>query len=135
MKTNRWIAPLFVVAAIYDGALGIAFLFFGPSLFAAWDVTPPNHYGYIQFPALILVLFGIMFARIAADPPRRRELIGYGCGLKAAYAGTVFVHALRTGIPGMWIPWAWADLAFLVLFALAWGALGRREDPALSAPR
>jgi|SRR6185312_15573243 len=50
----------------------------------------------------------------------------YGAGLKAAYAGVVFWNELATGIPAFWIPWAWADLSFLVLFLLAWNRLRSR---------
>jgi hypothetical protein len=28
----------------------------------------------------------------------------------------VFWYEITTGVPDMWIPWAWADLVFLVLF-------------------
>jgi hypothetical protein len=116
----RWIRPLFAIAGIYDGLLGLAFLFFPKNLFRTFEVTPPNHWGYVKFPALLLILFAAMFFAIAKNPIRRRELMLYGCGLKLAYCGTVFWYQIRFGIPGMWIPWAWADLAFLILFAAAW---------------
>jgi len=45
--------------------------------------------------------------------------------LKLGYSGTVFYYMLTTGVPAMWIPWAWADLAFLVLFILAWQHTGK----------
>jgi hypothetical protein len=51
-------------------------------------------------------------------------LILYGVGLKVAYSGTAFWYQLTGGIPFMWIPWAWADLVFLVLFVVAWNKLG-----------
>jgi hypothetical protein len=115
----RWMKPLFAVAALYDGCLGLAFFFFGDRIFQAFRVTPPNHPGYIKFPALLLVIFGLMFLQIARDPAGRRELIVYGICLKAAFSGLVFWYQATRGVPGMWIPWAWADLVFLVLFALA----------------
>jgi hypothetical protein len=120
---RNWIRPLFIVAGLYDGSLGLVFLFFGPQIFQAYGVTPPNHWGYVQFPALLLVVFAIMFFRIAADPVRNRELIWYGVGLKLAYCGTVFYYQVVTGIPPMWMPWAWADLAFLIVFLIAWKSL------------
>ncbi|RKZ13608.1 hypothetical protein DRQ53_09995 [bacterium] len=123
---TRWIKYLFVVGGLYDAILGVAFLLVPANLFTWFDVTPPNHWGYVRFPALLLILFGVMFLSIAADPVRRRELMLYGCGLKVAYCGTVFWYAVTAGIPGMWMPWAWADLAFLVLFALAWHRTGSK---------
>ncbi len=126
---GSWIRPLFVVAGLYDGALGVAFLFFARALFQHFGVTPPNHFGYVQFPALLLILFAVMFFAIAANPAGRRELIWYGIGLKAAYSGCVFFYEASEGIPSMWIPWAWADLAFLILFLLAWLQLRGAKAP------
>ena len=59
------IRALFVVGALYDGILGLAFLFAAPSLFAAFGVAPPNHYGYVQFPALLLITFALVMFGLA----------------------------------------------------------------------
>jgi len=116
---------LFVVSGLYDGLLGAAF-FLGPAtVFHIARVTPPNHWGYVQFPALLLIIFGVMFFRIAADPLKRRELIPYGMALKASYFGLVFWYQFNSGVPGLWIPWAYADLAFFLLFAWSWKSLAR----------
>lgn len=120
MTTPRWIKAVFLLSGVYDAVLGLAFLGWAPALFAACDVPPPNHPGYVQFPALLLLVFGAMFMRIASDPVRHRELMPYGMGLKAAYAGVVLFHAAQGGIPAIWVPFAWADLVFLLLFAAAW---------------
>lgn len=117
--TSTAIKALFTVAGIYDGVLGLIFLFLAPTIFARFNITPPNHYGYIVFPALLLLVFAAMFFRIASDPVKYRHMIAYGIGLKAAYAGTAFWYQLQGNIPRMWIPMAWFDLTFLVLFALA----------------
>ena len=122
---NKWTRPLFVVAGLYDGILGLAFLLVPVQIFEMYGVTPPNHIAYIQFPALLLIVFSIMFFRIAMDPVGRRELILYGAGLKIAYCAPAFFYDITTGIPSMWMPWAWMDLVFLALFVLAWFALGR----------
>jgi hypothetical protein len=121
---GKWIKPLFVIAGLYDGILGLAFLFLGLRIFQAFAVTPPNHIGYIQFPALLLLVFAAMFFRVATDPNTYRHLMVYGMALKASYTGLVFWHELTAGIPAMWMPWAWVDLAFLVLFAVAWKSTG-----------
>ncbi len=120
----KLVRVLFVIAGIYDGVLGLAFFFMPKNIFAWYAVEPPNHVGYVQFPALLLILFAAMFIRIASDPVKNRELIPYGCGLKVAYCGMVFYYQVTSGIPEMWIPFAWADLAFLVLFVLAWTSTG-----------
>jgi hypothetical protein len=116
---------VFFASGIYDGALGVAFLFFAPDLFRILNVTPPNHFGYVHFGALMLILFAAMFFQIASDPACYRSLILYGAGLKASYTGVVFWHQLHGGLPAFWIPWAWADLVFLILFLAAWRKMQR----------
>jgi hypothetical protein len=61
----RWIRWLFLLAAAYDFLIGAAFVGFGPQLFEWAGVPPPNHWGYIEFAALMLVIFGVMFFEIA----------------------------------------------------------------------
>jgi hypothetical protein len=121
---HRWISVIFGASAIYDFVLGAAFLFAGGEVFERFEVTPPNHPGYLQFPALLLIIFGVMFARIAMNPRGLRELMLYGIGLKLAYVGVVFFHHFSGGIPSMWLPFAYLDLAFLAGFILAWKCTG-----------
>ncbi len=122
---NNTIKALFIVAGLYDGILGFAFLFYSTPIFEFAQIPLPPHPGYVQFPALLLVVFALMFFRIAANPGHCRELILYGVGLKIAYCGTIFWHHITAGLPQMWLPFAWADLVFLVLFLLAWKSLGQ----------
>lgn len=117
---NGWLRPFFFIAAIYDAALGVAFLFFWPRVFELFAVPPPNHPGYVQFPGLLLLTFALMFLQISRDPEANRNLIPFGICLKLSYAGLVFWFKLTQGIPSMWMPWAWVDLLFLVLFVMAW---------------
>ena len=120
---RTWTKLLFVFAAAYDGILGLAFLFFPLWIYSLHGVEPPNHLAYVQFPALLLIIFAAIFLRIASDPKRHRDLIPYGIALKASYAGLAFLYQLTEGIPFMWIPWAWADLVFLFAFFAVWNKL------------
>jgi hypothetical protein len=114
---------LFVLAALYDGFLGLAFLFSPAAVFALFEVTPPNHFGYVQFPAALLLVFALMFAAVARAPERNRNLIPYGVLLKVSYCGVVFGYWFTSGIPTMWKPFAIADLVFVVLFCWSYLAL------------
>ena len=127
---EKFIKPFFLIAALYDGVLGVAFIVAPMQIFSMYAIEPPNHMAYVQFPALLLILFAIMFYRVAMDPIRNRELILYGCGLKISYCSMVFWYQLTTGVPAMWIPWAWADLVFLVLFIVSWRSLGQQSRAA-----
>src|SRR3569833_1290445 len=99
-----WIKFVLLASAVYDAVIGVAFLFAGAALFRAFGVTPPNHDGYIQFPALVLLIFSVMFLRAAADPVKRCDVLLYGAALKLSYFSLVFWHWLHQAIPSMWIP-------------------------------
>ncbi|HLA86195.1 MAG TPA: hypothetical protein VJL29_15515 [Thermoguttaceae bacterium] len=120
MKTRTVISAVFGASTIYDGVLGLAFLFAAPPLFEWCGVTPPNHFGYVQFPSALLVIFALMFAAIARDPMANRNLMPYGILLKLAYSGIVFYYWFTIGIPTMWKPFAFCDLVFMALFAWAY---------------
>ena len=120
----KLVRVLFAVAALYDGILGLVFLFDPGLAFRIYDIVPPNHFGYVQFPAILLLVFAAMFLRIARDPVTNRFMIWYGVALKAAYSGTVFYYMSTSGVPAMWVPWAWADLVFLALFIASWYSVG-----------
>jgi hypothetical protein len=124
MKTTT-VSWLFLVAALYDGLLGLAFLVAAEQIFRAAQVTPPNHFGYVQFPGAVLVVFGIMFAAVARRPRENRRLIPYGMLLKVSYCGVAGYHWLTGGIPLLWKPFVVIDLVFLILFLLAYRSLGR----------
>jgi hypothetical protein len=125
MKLTRAITALFLVASLYDGALGLVFLL-TPGLVYQWgNVTPPNHWAYVQFPACLLIIFGLMFAAIARDPIRNRNMIVYGILLKLSYCGIALWYWFTAGIPGLWKPFAVVDLAMAVLFFASYRALDR----------
>lgn len=124
MKAVRWIQGLFGFSALYDGVLGVLFIVVPWWAFQTFEVTPPNHWGYVQFPAALLLVFAVMFTVIARNPTGNRGLIPYGIGLKLAYCAIVFVYWGTSGIPGMWKPFAIIDLLMLVAFVWAFIALG-----------
>ncbi len=123
MNRKAMVSVVFGLSALYDGLLGIFFLFAAPMVFHWFEVTPPNHYGYVHFPAALLIIFGLMFLAIARDPVKHRNLIPYGILLKIAYCSVAFYHWFTAGIPWMWKPFAICDLVFMVLFIWAWGAV------------
>ena len=120
---NVWTSRLFYLAAAYDGILGCAFLFFPIAVFAWQDVTPPNHVGYVQFPAALLVVFAIMFISIARDPMHNRGLIPYGILLKISYCSITVWHWIFGGIPVMWKPFVIFDAVFALFFFLVYRSL------------
>jgi hypothetical protein len=124
---TKWLKPFFIISGLYDGILGLAFIFTAANIFAWYGVTPPNHMAYVQFPALLLLIFAAMFFRIASDPVRHRDLIPYGIALKVSYCSVAFWYYFTSVISNMWMPWAYADLVFLVLFIIAWIKTGNKK--------
>ena len=100
---------LFLVAGLYDFLIGLTFLGFGPQLFDAAGVPQPNHWAYIQFASLLLIVFGIMFFAVAHDPVANRNLIPYGMLLKLSYAGLATYYWVTTDIPTLFKPFAVMD--------------------------
>ncbi len=120
MKTTR---VLFCLAGLYDGILGLAFLLLSPSIYRWCAITPPNHYGYVEFPAALLIVFALMFFAVASDPVGNRNLIPYGILLKASYCTIVFLYWARSGLPDLWKPFAVFDAAWGLYFAWEWRRL------------
>jgi hypothetical protein len=125
MKRPIAVSMMFYVSALYDGAVGLAFLLKPLALFRLCGVTPVNHPGYVQFSAALLLVFAWMFFRIAGDPVGRRSLIPHGMLLKVSYCAIVAYYWITTGLPYMWKPFAVADAIFLVLYLWAYSGLGR----------
>jgi hypothetical protein len=125
-----WIRPLFVVAAVYDVVLGLAYLLAYQAVYGSFGVALPNHPGYVQLNALFVVIMGIGFWFVARAPERNRDLIRLGVLFKAAYAGIVFYYYFRALVPWMWMPWAICDLLFMLAFLAALGAMGRTRAAA-----
>jgi hypothetical protein len=123
MKSLSSIRVLYVLAAAYDGLLGLAFLLAGPRLYAYFQITPPNHWGYVHFSAGILIIFGWMFLEIARRPLASRNLVTYGILLKVCYVGTVVWYWTHGDIPAMWKGFAAADIVFALLFIWSLGPL------------
>jgi hypothetical protein len=130
MKLTKLFSVIFFVAGLYDAILGLAFLIYPRFGFDLFGVPYPNHWGYIQFPAAILIIFGIMFFAIAFKPVINANLIPYGVLLKIAYSFVVFGYWFTRGLPNMWKPFAIIDIVFAVLFIWAFSTLRqkKRED-------
>src|ERR1700680_3978581 len=117
--TLSTVRVLFAFAGLYDFLIGLAFLIFGPQLFDATGIPHPNHWVYIQFGALLLVIFGTMFFAIAKDPVANRNLMPYGMLLKLSYTGLVAYYWVSGDLPLLFKPFAVIDAVMFILFFLA----------------
>lgn len=123
-----WIRILFLVSALYDFVLGIAFLVSGPQIFERFNVPEPDHWGYIHFSCLMLMIFGLMFLAVAIRPRANRNLIPFGMLLKISYVAAAGYYWLNGGIPGVFKPFAFIDAAMLAGFAWAYFAPKHKKE-------
>jgi hypothetical protein len=119
MKKNQefWV---FFLAGLYDCLIGLTFLVAGSQLFKQFNVPAPNHWGYIQFGSLMLMIFGLMFFSIAFRPIQNRNLIPFGILLKLSYISLTTYYWATSGLPGLFQPFVLIDAVMLVLFILAY---------------
>jgi hypothetical protein len=119
---------LFLVAGLYDLLIGLVFLVGGRQLLESAGVLAPNHWGYLQFAACELIIFGLMFLSVSRDPVGKRELIVYGLLLKVSYVSLTGYYWTIGECPLLFQPFAVIDA---VMFALFLAALFSR--PAVSS--
>jgi hypothetical protein len=123
-----------MILAVYDTVLGLLFLIAYAPIFAAFAVPPPNHPAYIQFGAAYVTIIGIGFWLAARAPERNRDILKLGMLAKIAYSGIVFGYVIRGMMPGLWIPFAWIDLAMAIGLVAALRAIPTPAAPASEAP-
>jgi len=124
---ERYYKALFLIAAIYDIGLGIAFTFFHQPVFDMVGITPPDG-GYIPLLGTFLLVIGIAYYLIwQGDLQRNRDMILVGTLYKLAYASVAFVHWATGDIPHVIFAAVFgiADLVFFVLMLECWVFLGR----------
>ena len=129
MTTNKIVSLIFYTAAFYDFMAGVLFLFAGPAIFEMVKVAPPSHWGYVEFPSLILMIFGVMFWQVAQKPEQNRNLIPYGVMIKFSYASVVIWHWAQGNMPEIWKPFSVIDVIFLICFLWAMNAIARANKP------
>ena len=129
---ERWYRSLFWIAAVYDIALGIAFMFFARPIFEWIDIedTLPEYMSYISLIAAFLFVIGVAYVLIAlGDLYRNKDLITIGILYKVAYFSValwylidgVYPHILFFYVFGL------ADLVFAVAMTECRIFLARHE--------
>ena len=121
----RW---FFLVAAIYDMALGLAFLVAGESVISAIGMEPPPHVAYIQLAAVFVFIQGLSYLLPWRDAWANEGIVWVGVAYKAGYAGLALWYLALGTLPSVFfVPWAILDLAFMVGFLLFLRVAARRR--------
>ncbi len=116
MKGEKFFKGLFLVAGLYDFILGAVFFLFYARIYEHFGITLPNHPEYVQAPALFIVILGIMLFYVFKDMHRNIDMVKIAGLSKIAYSGLAFYHQQGTGLPAVFMVFAWCDLLFLALF-------------------
>lgn len=121
--------PFFMIAALYDIILGIAFLLFGEQILEWIGMELPPHIAYIQLAAVFIFVQGLSYLLVWTDPPRYLGLVMIGVAYKVAYAGLALWYLIIGELPSnFFIPWAVIDVLFLIGFLLFLRAAMRSPD-------
>jgi hypothetical protein len=116
----------FLVAALYDMLLGVAFVVLGEQILGAIDMELPPHIAYIQLAAVFIFVQGFSYLLAFLDPLGNLGIVRVGIAYKAAYAGLALWYLAIGALPSVFfIPWAIIDLGFLVGFVLFLRAAAR----------
>jgi hypothetical protein len=119
---HRWIHLLFAFVGCVEFAVGLSFILLPGLLFQLAGIAPVNP-EYIQLPAYLIMVFGLIMFQIARDPVRNRDLIIYPSLFKAAFIGVVIYNFGHLSL--LWAAFVGFDLVYLAGFIIAWFSLGR----------
>ncbi len=118
-KRRNYFKGLFLISAIYDFVLGIAFLFFYKQIFNLLGMNLPENPAYLTFSAIMITLLGILLFMIYLKLEGSRRLILYAIFIKFAYIGTVLYYYLFVGtdyVDAPFLIFAGLDFIFALLF-------------------
>ena len=107
---------LFTVAAIFNAVVGVSMLV-AYDLLAPWLGLPPRPTVWIHIIALIVLVFGYAYWRIAMDAVKFREYVVLGIVGKLAFVFAIYGHFLAGDATGALATLVTADLVFAALFA------------------
>ena len=119
-KIKTWIPVLFIFVGCVELVTGSLFILLPEQIFQLTGIERISALEYIQFPALLIMVFGLMMFAVAKDPERNRNLIPYICLFKAALISVVIFNCLTKGLAWLWISFACFDIAYLIGFLLAY---------------
>ena len=109
----------FLVAAIYDIVLGVAFFVLYEPLFSALGIELPNNTSYIHLTAAFVFTQGLGYWFVYQDAPANLGIVKLGIVYKAIFSGlTLYYLAIGELLHPVFLVFGVADLLFLVGFWL-----------------
>jgi len=107
----------FLLAGIYDLALGVAFFFLYEPIFEWLGMPLPPHVSYIHLPAVFVLVQGLGYLLVWTDPLGNLGVVKVGVVYKASYSALAAYYLLTDQIPAMFFAWfGLFDLGFFIGF-------------------
>jgi len=117
---------IFLIAAIYDFILGVAFFFFYEPIFNYFNITIPVYPMYLQMAAAFVIAMGVGYYYIYTNLYRNVDLVKLGIVYKLVYVGlaSYFYFANLANVIFFWF--VIFDLIFIGLFV--WFLVYAKKD-------
>ncbi len=107
----------FLVAAVYDMALGVAFMVAGDAVLKAIGMAVPPHVAFYQLAAVFVFVQGFSYLVAWHDLPASRGLVWVGVAYKGGYTALAVWYVALGILPSpFFAPWALFDFLFMLGF-------------------
>lgn len=117
----------FLVAAIYDLALGVAFFFLYQPLFDWLGMEAPPHVAWVHLPAVFVFVQGLGYGLVWGDPLGNLGIVRVGMVYKISYTALSAYYLLTDQIPAIFFAWfGLFDFLFFIGFVWFMRWAGRR---------
>lgn len=109
--------PFFLVAALYDGILGVLFFVFYNPLFHALGIALPNNTSYIHITTAYIFVQGLSYWFVSRNPIRNVDIVKIGIVYKVIYIGLALYYLAIGQLLHAVFAWlGLSDFVFLVFF-------------------
>jgi hypothetical protein len=116
----NWLPLFFGFVGCIEFLIGGLFIFSADQVYQFFQLGTVPAYQYLQLPALLIMVFGIMMLNVARRPKQNQNLIFYINLFKISFIGVVVYNYLTKGLPWLWLAFVGFDLVYLVGFLLAY---------------
>lgn len=126
MQNRAFFRGFFLLAALYDLVLGVAFFFLYPWVYGMLGISLPTEPAYLHAAAAFVFVQGIMYLLVYRDMDRNWDLVLVGAVYKTAYTGVAFYHWGMGTLPHpVFALFGFLDLGFLLGFIVFMRAFPR----------
>ncbi len=119
IKHEKAYRNLFLIAALYDFVLGIAFFFFLPFFFEEiYGIDAPIYPSFYQGGAAFVFVMGVGFYFVYRNMYRNVDIVKIGIIFKSVYTALAFYYVFIENMPWVFSIFGFLDIVFIVFFVL-----------------